>query len=693
MRHTAVLLGLALVVLAGCDSKSPPVPVPDQLTLATLPAGLQPGQTVEVQVTARDQNNRTVPGASISWTVTGGAVDPATSVTNDNGVAQTAWTLGTAGSQSLAARAGGKEAVLTVEVIVPCEPTGDRIALEPGESVVLTGSAARCNELTAGGRYLISVFNASTSAANVTAFTLRGTAAGASAEPALAALFADPAPSPLQRVDRATPAEAAHMRLLEANRRIAQELAGRVPDMTPALSRAIEPSVAPGEVRTFRIPNLDNSTEAYCDDYISVVARAAYVGQKAVVWEDTLSPLKGTIDAGWAQLGQEVDQVMIPILVDYFGDPLIYNTARSGNGLLFMLFSRQVNNMKAAVAGFVFSGDFLPRGQGQYPQGCPSSDETEIFYARVPTLPGSGYDGDATNSTVPNFMRSMRSTVIHEIKHLTSYARKIWNVYGTTAQPNFEENWLEEATARLSEEFYARALFGYGQGENVKYEDSVWCEVRVGVPGFPECDPYASIMLKHFFNLNSYLKAPEQLTPLGSTTPPGSTGPKDASFYGSGWSLVRWAMDHSGMTEVAFSKALVEEPSLRGVANLVARTGRPFPDMLADWTLSLAMDDHPLGIIPARAQLTHPSWDLRDIYRGFNTDFGRRNDLPFPTPWPLVPRSVAGRAFAVTVPGLRGGSGSFFDLSAPAGRQLVELQSAGGGVPAATLGLSIVRIQ
>jgi hypothetical protein len=681
MRYITLLLGLALVVLAGCDSKSPPVPVPDQLTLATLPAGLQPGQTVEVRVTARAQNNRTVPGASISWAVTGGAVDPATSVTNGNGVAQTTWTLGTAGSQSLTARAGDKEAVVTVEVIVPCEPTGDGIALGPGESVVLTGSAARCNELTAGGRYLISVFNASTSAANVTGFTLRGTATGASAEPALAALSGDPAYSPLRHVDRATRAEAAHMRLLEANRRIAQELSGREPDMTRALSQAVEPSVAPGEIRTFRIPNLDSSTQAFCTDYISVTARAAYVGDRAVVWEDTVSPLKGTIDATWVQLGQEVDLVMIPILVDYFGDPLIYNKARSGNGRLFMLFSRQVNNMEASVAGFVFSGDFYRRDQG-----CPSSDETEIFYARIPTLPGSDYDGDATNSTVPQFMWSMRSTVMHEIKHLAAYARKIWNVEGTTAQPNFEESWLEEATARLSEEFYARALFGYGQGENVKYEDSVWCEVRVGA-NWPQCDPYPSIMQKHFANLNSYLKAPELLTPLGPT------GAQDATFYGSGWSLVRWAMDHSGMTEAAFSKAIVEEPSLRGVANLVARTGRPFPDMLADWTLSLAVDDHPLGVIPARAQLTQPSWDLRDIYRGLNADFGNREGSPFSSPWPLVPRSVAGNAFSVTVAGLRGGSGSFFDLSAPAGSQLVELQSAGGGVPAATLGLSIVRIQ
>jgi hypothetical protein len=50
----------------------------------------------------------------------------------------------------------------------------------------------------------------------------------------------------------------------------------------------------------------------------------------------------------------------------------------------------------------------------------------------------------------------------------------------------------------------------------VKYEDSVWCEVRIGA-NWPHCDPYPSIMQKHFGNLNSYLKAPEQLTPLGST--------------------------------------------------------------------------------------------------------------------------------------------------------------------------------
>jgi hypothetical protein len=682
MRRTPFFVGLVLVLLTGCDSKAPQVPVPDQLTLATLPAGLQAGQAVEVRVTARDQDNRTVSDATISWTVTDGTAAPPSSITNENGVARTEWTLGAAGSQTLTARAGDKEAVVTVEVIMPCDPTGDGIALGVGESVVLTGSDVRCNELSAAGRYLISVFNASSSAANVTGFTFRGTPAGASGEAALAAVSHDPGPAGLRALDRATRAETSHMRLLEANRRIAEELSARGPAMNQAVSGSPEPAaaVSAGDIRTFRIPNLDGNN--YCSDYISVTARAAYVGVKAVVWEDTLSPLKGTIDADWARLGQEVDQVMYPILVDYFGDPLIYNAARSGNGLVFMLFSRRVNNMEAAVAGFVFAGDFYPRGQDQHPQGCPSSDETEIFYARIPTLPGSE-PVDDPDYTVPQFMWSMRSTVIHEIKHLAAYARKIWNVHGTSASPNFEETWLEEATARLSEEFYARALFGYGQGENVKYEDSVWCEVR---PHFPECAPYPAVMQKHFGNLNSYLKAPEQLTPLGST------GPGDASFYGSGWSLVRWAMDHSNTTEAAFSKAIVEEASLRGVANLVARTGHSFPEMLADWTLSLAVDDHPLGITPVRDRLTQPSWNLRGIYRGFNADFGNNVGTRYPTAWPLATRNVSG-AFTVTSSGLRGGSGSIFDLSAPPGGQIVELQSATGGVPAATLGLSIVRIQ
>lgn len=676
-RMLRLLVGLGLALLAGCDVNDPQVLLPSELSLAELPAGLQAGQEVEVRATARNSQGQGVRGAAITWMVTAGTVDPATSTTGDNGVATTTWTLGTAASQSLTARAGDEEAMVTIELIVPCEPAGDGLSLEPGQSVALTGSAARCVELTQPGQYLISAFNSSTAAGTTAGLRLRGTVAGTAAMASVAAARYEGASDQRGIHAHTDPSDLAHLRILEANRRIGESLSPRRPGPDQAAVMAAEAPPAVGDLREFRIPDLD--ADNLCSNHLTVTARASYVGSKVVVWEDTLSPLAGTIDADWDRLGREVDDVMFPTLLEYFGDPLIYNASLSGNGRLFMLFSEEVNQLERPVAGFVFSGDFAPRAQ------CASSDQTEIFYARVPTLPGSGYDGDARNSTVRQFMWSMRSTVMHELKHVASYARKLWNAQQSGSAPTLEVSWLEEATARLAEEFYARSLFGYGQGDNVMYEESVWCEVRIG-ENWLDCDPYPSIMQKHFGNLQTYLGGTEGLTPIGST------GSDDASFYGSGWLLVRWAIDHSGLDEAGFSRALVEAGAV-GVANLVARSGRSFPDMLADWTLSLAMDEHPSGTVPARAELTQPGWNVRDIYRGLHDDFGHRENTPYPTAWPLVTRNVAGGTFTVTVTGVRGGSTALFDLSNASAGQLLELRSQTGGPPASSLGLSIVRIQ
>jgi len=77
----------------------------------------------------------------------------------------------------------------------------------------------------------------------------------------------------------------------------------------------------------------------------------------------------------------------------------------------------------------------------------------------VPTEPGSDY----SSGTVNSWARGMRSTVIHEVKHITMFANKFDIGTSTT-----EESGLEEATARLSEEFYARAVSPSGFGMNAK---------------------------------------------------------------------------------------------------------------------------------------------------------------------------------------------------------------------------------
>lgn len=108
-------LGLALLLLAGCDLTGSGVGAPATLEAAPIPDVLAVGETITVAVTVRDSETRPVPGVSVSWTPsTGTAVDPAANATNESGVAFTSWSLGTtAGEHTLVVRAGDLEQTLT----------------------------------------------------------------------------------------------------------------------------------------------------------------------------------------------------------------------------------------------------------------------------------------------------------------------------------------------------------------------------------------------------------------------------------------------------------------------------------------------------------------------------------------------------------------------------------------------------
>jgi hypothetical protein len=341
-----------------------------------------------------------------------------------------------------------------------------------------------------------------------------------------------------------------------------------------------------------------------------------------------------------------------------------------------MLFSETVNNYSTtSVNGFVFSGDFYSRSL------CAASDDGEIFYGRVPTVAdtdGFRYD----SGEIGDWEWRTRSTVIHEVKHLTSYANK-FDVNAT----NLEETGLEEATARLAEEFFARAVEGFGQDQNMGYQATIWCERRVG-PSYPDCDRVPLIMGKHYGGVNDYLKTPALLSPFGRVES------SDNSFYGSGWQWVRWAIDQSGLPEADVIKPLIREPTLTGPANLADKVGdRSVAELLADYTLAFATDDAP-GFTPARAALTMPSWDTRDIFLGLHDDYaGSSLADTYPTAWPLEPIAVTGGSFQVDVNEIHGGAAAIFQLDGMSAAQLLELLSTAGGTAPSSLGLSIVRIQ
>jgi hypothetical protein len=285
--------------------------------------------------------------------------------------------------------------------------------------------------------------------------------------------------------------------------------------------------------------------------------------------------------------------------------------------------------------------------------------------------------------TRDQWRRVIRSTVIHEVKHLAMIANRISNPSAQT----FEESWLEEGMAQLSEELYSRTITGatwrgdtgYGSAAN---PNNFWCEVR---PSTASCADRPFIMTGHVAFLYDFLRDVENKTVLGGY--PSSSS--DPSFYGSAWLLARFLLDSYGTNEATFLQALTTEPALTGTDNLEARTGVPYETFLAQYHIALHLDDDP-AFTPTQPWQQIASWDLPAIYTGLNTDFGAATFVQSP----LLKHAVAFGTFNSNIASLRGGSAAHFDLSGTQnGKEMIALESATGGAPDAGLRLAIIRVQ
>jgi hypothetical protein len=229
-----------------------------------------------------------------------------------------------------------------------------------------------------------------------------------------------------------------------------------------------------------------------------------------------------------------------------------------------------------------------------YPRATfAGSNQDEVIYARVPTA----------HESVHDWRRALRSTVVHEAKHLASFAERLAHGHA------FEEPWLEEATARVAEELYSRTFPGGGSWKGgAGFSGSVACELL-------QCDDRPLIMWKHFAGLYGYLQAADAVSPLGG--PGGGT----QATYSSGWALVRWAADRYASDEAAWLKALVRGGQGTGLQALAQATGRDPRDLVADWSLATALDDAAAaddtqGAHMARLQAATPSWRVADMMAG-----------------------------------------------------------------------------
>ncbi len=575
------------------------------------------------------------------------------------------------GPQSLRVTSNGRSEERSVIVRV-----ATRVQLARGESVnLLNEHSAACTEFVApagdAARYTMAVINTSQDVAASTGFEVRSAASPASAFVAApmmsgfssgATFGTSPAGSfagsfgakahGLSQTDL-NPTHDHHAEHLERQAQLASRTRAAVPAWRDETARRGAFAMSRAPMMAGQTVSL-NAMYTSCSSSARVNARVVYAGTRAVVLEDVASPRAGTMDAEYRALGQEFDAVMYPLLAEQIGDPLALDRNMGGDGRVTMLFTRFVNDSAAGTAGYVTSCNLYPRTT------IATSNEDEIFYARVPHA----------GETVSAWRRSMRSTVMHEAKHLAAFAERM------ASNTPLEEPWMEEATARIAEELYGRTFSNGATAwkSNAGWTEGLHCEVY-------QCNDQPLVMWKHVPVLHDYFAGVDTLSPLGRA----AAG--DFTYYASGWSLVRWAVDHYAANEGAFLRDLIKGGAATGMNALAARTGRPVAELLADWALANAVDDR-AGFTPARRTLTFPSWNVPELMAGLNAMNGGRYSAQ-----PLRVRQITGDA-QVAVPQLRGFSASYLETAiAAGGSQLVELRGAQGGAVSGAIRLAIVRVE
>lgn len=549
-----------------------------------------------------------------------------------------------------------------------------------GGSLVITSPAElACLELpAAGGAYLVSVFNDLQTPTAISTFRLVGATAAPAADRAAPVMIRQSVARPVATrpmsadVTGLPESEAMHMRVLEASRAAYAMLRGRARvDPRAARSAVGLPAFAAvpavGTTRKFRVNQFTTTLNASgsCASYKEITARAVYVGSRSIMWEDVAAPLAGTMDTYFTQLGQEFDATMYRSDSTYFGDPLVTDPYTDADHHLDMVFTPAV---PTGLAGFVISCDLFPRDSTTN----PSSNFGEFFYAMVPTAAGTGFSGGTPNA----WLRSIRTTVVHEVKHIASFGARL-----TNGASDYEESWLEEGMAREAEEVWLRNnIYRVPWKGDATYAATMYCDVR---PSFPECTGAPYGLYAHMSTLYSVLLAP------GASSLFGRVADNDFNFYALAWSFSRWADDRYGASDAGFLRTITQATTTSGMASITAITGQSTDQMLGRWVLSLYLDGQ--SGFTSDADVQFPTWNTRNLYAGMSTDFPNS----FPANFPLSPQSLPTGAFAVDNGGIHGGAFAMYELTAngATGQTLALLGTGGVGPAAPSLRIAIARMQ
>ena len=581
--------------------------------------------------------------------------------------------------------------------------------LAVGQHLLLTSASdVMCNEFAVtGGKYLVTAFSTSTSSTARATFQLFGASTSGNAivasMPAMAVPTAGPTRAALQALDSERFARG-HLAVLQDHERFGSRQ-GRIRDalrtrMARAraggdLTASARASLGP-EGAAMRTPPVAPPTVGdkqwirmrrdfgNANIFDSVRVRVVYVGPKLIMVEDTTNELAGSMDNEFQSVGTEFDRDMWGFLAS-FGDPLAVDSLTDNNDRVVAVFSKRVNEYTlsngGSLLGFVLLCDFFPRTDPDPQNACPTSNVGEYFYAIVPNP-----NGVRGKHSLDLWKRYARGTMIHELKHVVMFAQRIFLDASFT-----EETWLEEATAQMATELWARKIYGnFTQRSDIGWTQGPRCDYATVSAS---CGDPVEAILHPFSFLYQHYNANESKTFLNNS---------DFVIYGSSWSFARWVTDQfDGGNEGNFLRSLVQQQNDRGVTNILNRTGRPWAELVGQFSMASTADNYPGGTIND-PKLRLPSWNTRDVFAGMSANLIFRNadgstTPAFPRPWPLNVRAASFGNFSDvlrTVTNLPGSGWVAWELSGTqTAPQVLAIRSLNGGLAPTGVGMVVLRVQ
>jgi hypothetical protein len=368
-----------------------------------------------------------------------------------------------------------------------------------------------------------------------------------------------------------------------------------------------------------------------CNGVNQIQAEVKLVGERFVFMEDVRAAGAYTA-ADYQELNQSLDDVVAPLLIEYFGEP----PDLDGNDRVFILFTANVNEMTepgsgSFIAGFFFAGDLSDE------QTCPAGNQAELLYLQAPDP--TGKFGDVVE--VDFAKRVAKGTVAHEFQHLLNTTQRI--LVGGGGFGDLDDAWSDEGLSHIAEEISGLALAGMSLRTNLDYDQTLPTQAALD-----------AFNVYHLFNLSrfgSFMLNPHSALALGDTGGGDPPGIQSLEMRGFAWNFLRWLADQYapaspvGMLPGSGEHLLFRELSsggpnhLRGTSNVeravqtVAGQSVSWQQLIADYVSVPAGDDNGSGLDPSSQILT---WDLRSIYGGLNlSNLG--SSSPFDRPFPLRP--------------------------------------------------------